>query len=334
MVSEPSPEHIRGLIMGFQKTAALRAAIDLRVFTVIGEGASTVEAIAAKCRASPRGIRILCDYLTVEDLLSKENHSYRLTPSSAAFLDERSPGYLGGMSAFLTAPRSLQAAADLTETIRRGATTLGDGIAGNEAEEWVAFARHMQPAAVGPAQFIARLVVERRPPEQVLDIAAGHGLYGIAVASRAPGATVVAQDWPKVLTVAAENARSAGVAGRYRLLPGSAFEVDFGARFDLALLTNFLHHFDASTCVAFLRKVRAAIAPGGRLVTLEFVPNEDRVSPPAPAAFALSMLLQTPAGDAYTESELRRMLDSAGFNSHEVVAVPKSPQKVIVSYAA
>jgi hypothetical protein len=71
---------------------------------------------------------------------------------------------------------------------------------------------------------------------------------------------------------------------------------------------------------------------GGRLVTLEFVPNEDRVTPPRVAAFSLNMLLQTPAGDAYTESDLTRMLDAAGFTSHKVVEVPQSPEKVIVSY--
>ena len=97
------------------------------------------------------------------------------------------------------------------------------------------------------------------------------------------------------------------------------------------LVTNFLHHFDEATCIGFLRKARAAMVPGGRLVTLEFIPNEDRVSPPRTAAFSLNMLLQTPAGDAYTESDLSRMLNAAGFGAHNVVPVPQSPEKVIVS---
>jgi ubiquinone/menaquinone biosynthesis C-methylase UbiE len=211
---------------------------------------------------------------------------------------------------------------------------LGEGIAGNAAEEWVAFARHMQPMAARPAEFIAQLILSRHRPKRVLDIAAGHGLYGIAIASHSPEATIVAQDWPKVLTVAAENAHAAGVAERHRLLPGSAFEVDFGTGFDLVLLTNFLHHFDEPTCLSFLRKIRAALDSTGRLITLEFIPNEDRVSPPNAAGFALSMLLQTPAGEAYTESDLFRMLNAAGFSSHEVVEVPNSAEKVIVSCAA
>jgi len=333
MPPEPDPEHIRELMVGYQKTAALRAAVDLHVFTAIGEGASTVDTIAAKCQASQRGIRILCDYLTIEGLLSKESQTYRLSPDSAAFLDERSPHYMGGMLRFLNAPRLLESAAHLTETVRQGTTSAGEGFAGDEAEEWVAFARHMQPMAAGPAKFIAELIVGRRRPKRVLDIAAGHGLYGIAIASLAPQALIIAQDWPKVLAVAQDNARLADVEPRHQLLPGSAFEVDFGTGFDLVLLTNFLHHFDEPTCVNFLRKVRTALDSGGRVVTLEFIPNEDRVTPPRAAAFALNMLLQTPAGDAFTQSDLFRMLDAAGFTSHEVVEVPKSPEKLIVSYA-
>jgi len=332
MTAEANPEHIRSLMMGYQKTAALRAAVDLRVFTAVGGGATSVEMIAAKCNASQRGIRILCDYLVIEGLLAKENHNYRLTPDSAALLDERSPGYMGGMLQFLNARRFWEAAMGLTETVRSGHTTLGEGIAGDEAEEWVAFARHMQPMALGPAQFMAQLVLAERQPKRVLDIAAGHGLYGIAVAQLAPDAVIAAQDWPKVLTVAKENADAAGLGHRYQLLPGSAFSVELGSGFDLVLITNFLHHFSEQTCVGFLKKVRAAMQPGGRLLTLEFIPNDDRVTPARAAAFSLNMLLQTRDGDAYIESELLDMLNAAGFTSHRVVAVPNSPEKAIVSY--
>jgi 2-polyprenyl-3-methyl-5-hydroxy-6-metoxy-1,4-benzoquinol methylase len=167
---------------------------------------------------------------------------------------------------------------------------------------------------------------------KVLDIAAGHGLFGIAIAKHNPNAEIVAVDWPSVLAVAQENARAAGVAARYRTRPGSAFEVDFGSDYDLVLLTNFLHHFDAPTCEKFLRKVHAALAAGGRAVTLEFIPNEDRVSPPVAAKFSLIMLSSTPSGDAYTFSEYERMFRNAGFQSSELHALPPTPSRVVLSY--
>jgi ubiquinone/menaquinone biosynthesis C-methylase UbiE len=166
----------------------------------------------------------------------------------------------------------------------------------------------------------------------VLDIAAGHGLYGLAFARQNPRAEVVALDWPSVLEAAKENARAAGVAERYQTIEGSAFEADFGGGYDLVLLTNFLHHFDPPTCEGLLRKVRAALADGGRAVTLEFVPHDDRVTPPIPASFSLTMLASTPSGDAYTFAELQQMFAHAGFTRSELHPLLPAIQSVVISH--
>ena len=135
-----------------------------------------------------------------------------------------------------------------------------------------------------------------------------------------------------VLTVAEENARAAGVADRFRTVPGSAFTVDYGRDYDLVLLTNFLHHFDEEACVAVLRKVHAALRPGGRAVTVEMIPDENRVTPPEAATFALVMLAGTPGGDAYPFSEFERMFHRAGFARSELHELVPSPQQLIVSW--
>jgi SAM-dependent methyltransferase len=132
--------------------------------------------------------------------------------------------------------------------------------------------------------------------------------------------------------VAEEHARAANVHDRYRRLPVDAFKVDFGAGFDVALVTNFLHHFDPPTNTAFLSRVRAALKPRGRLVVLEFVPNADRVTPPVPARFSLTMLSGTPAGDAYTFAELKAMLEDAGFDEIAAHSLP-TPQTVVMARA-
>jgi len=81
-----------------------------------------------------------------------------------------------------------------------------------------------------------------------------------------------------------------------------------------------------------LRKVHAALANDGRAVILEFVPNEDRISPPETAAFSMVMLGSTPAGDAYTFPELERMCSAAGFARSEIHQLPPSIQQVVISY--
>ncbi|MEN6603459.1 MAG: class I SAM-dependent methyltransferase [Bryobacteraceae bacterium] len=188
----------------------------------------------------------------------------------------------------------------------------------------------MAPLA-GPLGSIA--LDGRSGPMSVLDIAAGHGLFGIEVARQNPEAQITAVDWAPVLEVARENARKAGIDGRYHRLPGSAFEVEFGGPHDIVLLTNFLHHFDPPTCIGLLRKVRAALKPGGRAATLEFVPNEDRVSPPMAAAFSLTMLVSTVAGDAYTFRELERMYREAGFGNVTAHPVPTGPHTIVLGHA-
>jgi ubiquinone/menaquinone biosynthesis C-methylase UbiE len=168
---------------------------------------------------------------------------------------------------------------------------------------------------------------------RVLDIAAGHGLFGILIAQHNPKAQITALDWPNVLAVATGNAQKFGVADRHSLLPGDAFETEFGGPYDLVLVTNFFHHFDPPTCEKLMRKIRASLTPGGRCVTLEFVPNDDRVSPPTAAGFAMVMLGTTAAGDAYTFAEYETMFRNAGYASSELHSLNRAPQTVIVSKA-
>ena len=331
--STPTPDLFFDLALSFERTAALKAAVELELFTAIGEGATTVDALAKRAAASERGVRILCDFLTINGLLAKEGHNYRLTPVSATFLAKSSPAYLGGVLAFLASPDIVRNFDRLAETVRRGTVSQdGNTVAGEEQELWVNFAKAMVPMMMPAAMGIADVLqVASAGPLRVLDVAAGHGMFGITIAGRNARAEVTAVDWAGVLAVALQNAGRTGVESRYRLLPGDAFKVDYGDGYDLALLTNFLHHFDPPTCTNLLRKVGRALKPGGRVAILEFVPNDDRVSPPMPAAFSLMMLAGTPAGDAYTFADLRSMVEAAGFDAVAAHPLVPTPQTLVVA---
>jgi SAM-dependent methyltransferase len=320
------------MLNAYQRTAALKAAIELDLFTPIGDGADTVGAIAQRCNAPERGIRILCDYMTIGGVLTKTANRYQLSPDAAAFLTRKSPAYLGGIIGFMASPLLTANFDHLAETIRTGRVPeRSNTVTGEEQEIWVEFARAMMPMLTPAAHAIADVLqIGSAGPVKVLDIAAGHGVFGITLAQRNPQAEVVAVDWPGVLAVAEEHARKMGVEKQFRKLPGDAFAVDYGTGYDVALVTNFLHHFDIPTNVKLLRKVAAAMKPGGRVAILEFVPNDDRVSPPAPAAFSLTMLAGTPSGDAYTLAELRRMSEDAGFRNVAAHQTP-IPQLVVTA---
>ncbi|HEY4381691.1 MAG TPA: class I SAM-dependent methyltransferase [Acidobacteriaceae bacterium] len=330
-----TPAIVFDMLQAHQRTAALKAAIDLDIFRAVGEGPGDVASIARHCAASERGIRILCDTLVINGVLAKENGTYQHTQASAAFLDPRSPASLASIAQFLANPAMREPYDRLAEIVRTGRTVLpGEGSVEPDNPIWVQFAETMAPMMAPMAGPLGAVVLNGRVGSmKVLDIAAGHGLFGIEIAKQNPEAQVTGLDWANVLKVAVANAERSGVADRYSLLPGSAFEVDYGGPYDAVLLTNFLHHFDVPTCVNLLKKVRAALKPGGRVATLEFVPNEDRISPPMPAGFALTMLATTTSGDAYTLSELTAMYTQAGFKDVTARPIPMSPHTVVLGTA-
>ena len=126
--------------------------------------------------------------------------------------------------------------------------------------------------------------------------------------------------------------RRHGIGERHALRPGSAFEVDWGGPYDVVLLTNFLHHFDLPACEKLAAKAYTALAPGGRALTLDFIPEPDRITPPATAIFALTMLATTAHGDAYTFAEYQNLFSQAGFLRSEFHALPPTTQQAVASY--
>jgi 2-polyprenyl-3-methyl-5-hydroxy-6-metoxy-1,4-benzoquinol methylase len=328
----PSPELYFDTMFAHQRTAAMKAALELDVFTAIDEGAATVREIAAKCKGSERGIRILCDYLTIAGFLTKSGEKYAATSDAKMFLSKRSPAYLGTTAQFLASTDLRKNFDSLADTIRRGYVAPESNTVSTENPIWVDFARAMAPMMFPSAQAIAEVLGSSDTPMKVLDIAAGHGIFGIVLAQKNPKAEIVAQDWSAVLEVASENAKKMGVGNRHRTLPGDAFTVEYGDGYDVVLVTNFIHHFDHETSVRLFKKIAAALKPGGRVVVLEFVPNDDRVSPPLSAGFSLTMLAGTPSGDAYTLGEIQNMLSEGGFRKATAHAAP--PQTVIVATKA
>ncbi len=188
----PSPELFLQSVTAYQRTEALRAAIELDLFTAIAEGSSAVAPLAERCSASQKGVRVLCDYLAVAGFLVKADGRYALTPSTAKFLDRRSPAYMGGTLDFLLSEHVRGGYTNLPAAVRKGGTVQSPGgLTDPEHPAWIAFARAMMPMMAPVAHLAAQLI--DRPLDaklEVLDIAAGHGLYGIEVGKRFPQARV------------------------------------------------------------------------------------------------------------------------------------------------
>jgi precorrin-6B methylase 2 len=337
MSSQPdelSPSLFLDTVNAYQRTAVIKAAIQFDIFSIIDGGRETVQRLASRCGTSQRGMRILCDYLAATGFLIKEGQCYGLTPHSATFLDRQSSAYVGDAVEFLLSPILLEGFKDVASAVRKGGTILPNaGTISSENPIWESFARTMAPLMREPSQLITKLI-DADPSQKlrILDLAAGHGLFGIAFAQNNHNAEITALDWPNVLKVAKENAQAAGIAERYFTITGSAFEAEYGYGYDLVLLANFLHHFDSATCEILLTKVHTALAESGKVISFDFIPHEDRISSPEAALFSMVMLCSTPHGDAYTFSELEQMFCNTGFSHSELHQLPSDCGQVVVSY--
>ena len=131
----------------YQQTSALKAAIDLDLFSAIAESLGTVTEVAQRIGAPKRGVRALCDFLVVRGFLNKtldkSGSRYWLTPDSAMFLHKKSPVYLGAATRFLASERVTNAFKNLAEVIRSGGPMPCDIRSDKEDEMWIDFARGM-----------------------------------------------------------------------------------------------------------------------------------------------------------------------------------------------
>jgi ubiquinone/menaquinone biosynthesis C-methylase UbiE len=163
---------------------------------------------------------------------------------------------------------------------------------------------------------------------RVLDLAAGSGVWSIAIAQRSPNVTVTAVDWPGVLEVTRRTAARFGLADRYSFVAGDLAEADFGSGHNIATLGHILHSEGEERSRALLQKTFNALAPGGTVVIAEFLVNADRSGPLQALLFNLNMLVNSEQGATFSFEEIRGWLEQIGFKDARTVDAP-SPSPLI-----
>ena len=150
-------------------------------------------------------------------------------------------------------------------------------------------------------------------PVSVLDLGAGSGVWGIALAQASPRVTVRAIDWPEVLTVTRRVAERFGLGDRLTTVGGDLLEAEFGSAHQVATLGQVLHGLGVERSRALLRRTHAALAPGGTIAIAEFLVDADRRGPTGALIFAVNMLVNTQSGGTYSFEEIADWLTEAGF---------------------
>ncbi|MHB1767922.1 MAG: methyltransferase [Phycisphaerae bacterium] len=317
--------------LGFAPAQILAAAIRLNVFGHIAAGHRTAAAVADAANATQRGIRMLLDAVTSMNLLKKQGNRYQLVPLSRQYLVPSKRDYCGEMLADDTLWRNWT---NLTEIIRTGRPAMHVDVQEKAEKFFPMLVRGLHVMNRALAGRVAKAIGAgvRRRGLHVLDVACGSGVWGIAVAEADSRARVTAQDFPGLLDLTRQYARQHKVEKRFDFLSGDLKTVDFGTgRFDVALLGNIVHSEGEVSSRRLFKKLHQSLKPGGRIVIIDMIPNDQRTAPAFPLLFALNMLVNTSCGDTYSLEEYTLWLKEAGFKQVKTVNIGSHSPVIIAA---
>lgn len=326
-----SPERIFQMTWAYAPPLILEAAICNRVFDVLDERPMTVEEVSRATGASERGLRAVMNALVGFELLEKDGDRFALAPESAAFLVSTKPSFQGGLLKHIS-KQLIPSWLHLTEIVATGAPATSVNQQQQGTEFFEKFVNDIFPMSYSAAQDLAahlRLDL-MGAPASVLDLAAGSGVWGIALAQSAPNVSVRAVDWAGVLPTTRNTVARFGLSDRFTFAEGDLREADFGSGHQVATLGHILHSEGEECSRALLRKTFEALAPGGTIAIAEFLVNPDRTGPPNGLIFAVNMLVNTDCGNTWSFEEIAGWLSEAGFVEARMLA-SRGPSPLILA---
>ena len=309
-----TPERLMQMSWGYAPPLIIEAAVKHHLFDILDAGPSTAEQLAKKAGASVRGVSAICNALVGFGLLGGKGGRYQLTEESAAFLVSHKADYHGPLFEHISGQLMPQWMT-LDQVVRTGkpAQRVNSEQAGTDF--FLQFVEAIFPLSYPGARNLGNHLglAKTKKPVRVLDLAAGSGVWGIALAEQSPLVSVTAVDWEPVLAVTQKVARQHGVAERLTTVGGDLLKVPFGQDYQVATLGHILHSEGGERSQKLIQKTFAALAPGGTIAVMEFLVNAKRTGPPMGLLFAVNMLVNTEAGDTFSFEEISEWLREAGF---------------------
>jgi ubiquinone/menaquinone biosynthesis C-methylase UbiE len=326
-----TPERIMQYAWGYAPPLIIEAAIRNKVFDTLDSGPKTLAETAAATGASERGLKAIMNSLVGLGLLNKNGRDkYELTPESETFLVTTKPTYFGGMVAH-TSGQLIPHWLHLTDVVATGKPDTSVNQEGDGSAFFQELVSNIFPMSYGPAKTLAaHMKLDSGAAVSVLDLAAGSGVWGIALAQSSPQVKVTAVDWEGVLPVTKKTVAKFGLSDRYTFVAGDLASADFGKGHNLATLGHILHSEGIERSKKLLRKVYDALAPGGTIAIAEFLVNPERTGPTMGLIFAVNMLVNTDNGDTFSFEEIAGWLKEIGFKDPRQIESP-GPSPLILA---
>jgi (2Fe-2S) ferredoxin/predicted O-methyltransferase YrrM len=314
------PDRLDQMIRGFMPSRCLLTALELDIFTAVGDGANAGQ-IGTKIGANARAVSMLLNALVALGLLSKNGDDYKNTPESGRFFVQGSKD--NHRNGLLHTANIWHGWSTLTDAVRAGTRVpvdRGDGRDGSAA--WTRnFIAGMQRNAKDRAPHLVK-AMGTAGVRRILDLGGGSGAYSIAFAKASPDVRCEILDLPEVVPLTAEYVSQAGVSAQVSLRPGNMLQDQFGSGYDIIMLNAICHMFSEAQNRDIFRRAHQALAPKGRLVVQDFILNSDKTGPQHAALFSLNMLVATEAGASYSEFEYTGWMKAAGFTEVSRIDLP------------
>jgi len=327
-----TPERLMELSFAYAPPLIISAGVSNKVFDSLEDGAKTSEQVAEQTGGSARSLRILMNALVGLELLKKHRQGkYSLTQESAAFLVSNKPGTHAGFFGTI-APQLISRWLRLSDIVREGRPAVAVNQETEGTEFFSQLVENIIPMSYPPAQKLGdHLKLAKAKNEiRVLDLGAGSGIWGIALAQKSPLVRVTAVDWAGMIPMTKRITQKFGVGDRFNYVEGDMLEANFGSGYDIATLGHILHSEGEGRSRRLLRKIFRALKSGGTIAIAEWLVNDDRTEPLPSLMFAVQMLVNTEKGDTFSFNEIKNWLEEAGFKKVRKLKAP-GPSPIVLA---
>jgi len=320
-------QRLQQISRGYWESSILFAGVKSGVFNILSSGFKSTGKISKTLKADERATEILLNALTALGFVIKRGNQYGNHPFTSRYLVEGNPAYRG--NSLLHSLDMWKAWGKLPEIFYSG-TPATDIIKNLEEdrERVEHFICAMHEYAQEPSEIISRMV-KPKTVKKFLDVGGGPGTYCFALLKKNPEIKATIVDLSLPLQIAKRLIRERGLTRNIQLIEGDFLEVDFGNGYDLILMSHILHSNSLEDCELLINKGYHALQKGGKLLIHDFILNEDKVSPPSSAIFAVNMLVNTQKGRTYTEGEIKEWMKGARFKEIRTYDVTPASRAVV-----
>jgi len=320
-----NPAELMEIVNGFRLSRIILTAYELNIFDHLAGRSCSSRDIASLINADPRATDRLMNVAVALGLLEKKHGLFINSGFAEKFLVSSSPDFFGGMRHTADLWRKWDT---LTKVIRKGSAVDMEDNFNERGTNWIeAFIAAMHTRGVSQGRELA-LELDLSKTRRSLDVGGGSGAFTFAFIEKNPDIRAVIFDLPNVVPVTQKYIDRVDLNARVATLAGNYLTDDLGQGFDLVLMSAIIHINDPLENRELIKKGADALEPGGQLVIMDHLMNEDRTEPLQGAVFAINMLVGTKHGDTYTIDEIRGWMQDAGLKDINTINTPSGTQYI------